>query len=146
MWGSAKPKKQIRVNGQRFYVRRNLWKFLDLARRRNETYPIWIEAISIDQNSIEERNHQVRMMGDIYQSATEVLVWLGEDETGIEIALNIMDGKGIIGPRRLENAEKEFRSRLGLRPSSVKSFKRAIAELSTMPYWDRVWIKQEIIC
>ena len=144
-WGSTEPRKQILINGGRFYVRLNLWKFLDLARWRNETQPIWIDAICIDQDNIEERNHQVQMMGDIYRSATEVLVWLGEGEGGIEVALKMMDREWMRRPRRLETIERDFRSQLGLRRSSVKSFKRAVAELSALPYWDRVWIKQEIM-
>ena len=68
-------KKQIRVNGQRFSIGRNLWKFLDLARQRNESQPMWIDAICVDQSKVEEGNHQVQMMAYIYQSATESLVW-----------------------------------------------------------------------
>ena len=145
MWGSPEPRKQILINGKRFSVRHNLWKFLDLARWRNETQPIWIDAICIDQDNIEERDHQVQMMRERYRSAKEVLVWLGEGEWGIKVALKMMDGKWIKRPRRLGTIKKDFRSQLGLRHSVIKSCKRAVAELSTLPYWDRVWIKQEIM-
>jgi Heterokaryon incompatibility protein (HET) len=38
---------------------------------------IWIDALCIDQQNNSERNHQVRVMGKIYEMAIEVLVWLG---------------------------------------------------------------------
>lgn len=47
-------------------------------RHKVTTRTIWIDAICINQNSIEERNHQVRQMGDIYASAEQVVVYLGE--------------------------------------------------------------------
>ena len=61
-----------------------------------ETQHIWIDAICINQSdkqsNMEEKNHQVGMMGEIYQSATEVLVWLGEGELDIQEALHMING------------------------------------------------------
>ena len=146
MWGSGKKIEQILVNNQRFDVHGNLWKFLNSWRQHKkmqpmETQHIWIDAICINQSDIEEKNHQVGMMGEIYQSATEVLVWLGEGELDIQEALHMINGMGSTGLSPLECAERE----LGLRPSGIKSLKEAIAKISTLPYWDRLWIKQELI-
>ena len=145
-WGSAKKIKQILVNNQRFDVHGNLWKFLNSWRQHKkmqpmETQHIWIDAICTDQSNIEERNHQVRMMGEIYQSATEVLVCVGEGELDIQEALHMINGMGLTGSSPLECAERE----LGLRPSGIKSLKEAIAKIFILPYWDRLWIKQELI-
>lgn len=107
--------------------------------------PLWIDAICIDQNNVDERNHQVRMMSDIYQGATEVLVWLGQGDPGIEIGLDSIDRNVFTGPKALEAAEKEFHSRLKLRPSNVKSLKGAMAAVSKLPYWQRLWMEQEIM-
>ena len=43
---------------------------------------LWIDAICINQDDVFERNHQVRLMGDLYRSATSVLSWLGADRQG----------------------------------------------------------------
>lgn len=40
----------------------------------------WIDAISINQQDILERNQQVKLMATIYQKAATVRVWLGHDE------------------------------------------------------------------
>ena len=143
-WGSAKPRRQIQVDDHRFYVRRNLWKLLHIVRQRGEIQPLWIDAICVNQSNVKERNQQVSMMGDIYRNAEEVIVWLGEGDSGLEAALDMIDKKGTLGPK-LENTEREFRSRLGLRRSDTQSFPSAIAQLATLPYWDRVWIKQELM-
>ncbi|KAF1834474.1 HET-domain-containing protein [Decorospora gaudefroyi] len=41
---------------------------------------LWIDAIAIDQTNLQERNHQVGLMGKIYSGAAQVLVYLGEDD------------------------------------------------------------------
>lgn len=40
---------------------------------------LWADAVCINQCDIEERGRQVQMMGWIYRSAEQVLVWLGTD-------------------------------------------------------------------
>ena len=40
----------------------------------------WIDAICIDQQSIGEKNKQVRLMGEIYSSAKLVVSWLGSGD------------------------------------------------------------------
>ena len=38
---------------------------------------LWIDAICTDQANIQEKNHQVPLMADIYRRAEHVYVWLG---------------------------------------------------------------------
>ena len=39
---------------------------------------IWADAICIDQANVEERNHQVPLMTQIYKKCSRLLIWLGE--------------------------------------------------------------------
>ena len=39
--------------------------------------PLWIDAICIDQENLEERNQQVSILVDIYSRAYIVYIWLG---------------------------------------------------------------------
>lgn len=43
---------------------------------------LWIDSVCIDQTDggIQERNIQVAMMGDIYEAASDVLVWFGPSD------------------------------------------------------------------
>lgn len=43
---------------------------------------LWIDAISIDQENISERNIQVPLMRDIYARAAVINVWLGPQLKG----------------------------------------------------------------
>jgi len=51
---------------------------------------IWIDAISINQASIQERNSQVSMMGDIYKDAFCVRMWLGHASHDSYAALRVL--------------------------------------------------------
>jgi hypothetical protein len=43
---------------------------------------LWIDALAINQSSIDERNKQVRIMPKIYSAARQTVIWLGPfDET-----------------------------------------------------------------
>ncbi|KAJ3472712.1 hypothetical protein NLG97_g10772 [Lecanicillium saksenae] len=55
----------------------NLARALLAYRRTDQTRQIWVDAICIQQDDLEERLSQVRMMGDIFRNATQVLCWLG---------------------------------------------------------------------
>jgi hypothetical protein len=48
-------------------------------------YPslLWIDALCINQKDLDERASQVGLMGQIYSTAAEVLVWLGNDMSGL---------------------------------------------------------------
>ena len=43
---------------------------------------MWIDAICINQSNPRERNHQVQLMKQIYNTADRVVVYLGEEEEG----------------------------------------------------------------
>jgi hypothetical protein len=38
----------------------------------------WIDALSINQEDIQERNTEVKRMRSLYERAWSVVVWLGE--------------------------------------------------------------------
>ncbi|KAF2826980.1 HET-domain-containing protein, partial [Ophiobolus disseminans] len=50
-----------------------------LRRLRNPYVPVllWLDSLCINQMDDDERTSQVGMMGMIYQSAAEVIIWLG---------------------------------------------------------------------
>jgi hypothetical protein len=52
------------------------------------TRTLWVDAICINQKSLEERNKQVVLMGDIYKCAQRVLIWLGEASEASEQVLH----------------------------------------------------------
>lgn len=60
-WGDvANGTERITLNGQQFPVRRALYRDLDYLREQDTVRVVWIDAISINQEDMEERNSQVR--------------------------------------------------------------------------------------
>jgi hypothetical protein len=59
VWGSPYSQHRILVNDAAFYVRSNLWEVLRVTCTKYQDVTFWVDAISIDQTSPAERNHQV---------------------------------------------------------------------------------------
>ena len=79
-WGDDSIKTQIIINDKSLYVTFNLENAL---RHLDTTQYYWIDAVCINQDDLEERNHQIQRMRDIYRFADMVIIWLGryhEDE------------------------------------------------------------------
>lgn len=68
----------VEINGRPLQLRRNLLGFIDLVSKTSIAgQNLWVDAICINQDDIEERSQQVQQMGNIYKSAERVYVWLG---------------------------------------------------------------------
>ncbi|KAF5969542.1 heterokaryon incompatibility (het-6OR allele) [Fusarium coicis] len=59
-------------------------------RLERETLVIWIDAVCINQDDLEERAQQVTLMSQIYSLASVVHIWLGEDNHGVEACLKLI--------------------------------------------------------
>ena len=76
---------------------------------RMATAYVWADAICINQNNISERNHQVLLMRQIYEKATGIVIYLGEDKDGSQRipqlvhALQMFDDYRNFRQRRDEN-------------------------------------------
>jgi hypothetical protein len=49
-------------------------------------FPIWIDAICINQQDNEEKYHQVQHVGEVYRDAKLVVVWLGPSKDNRNLA------------------------------------------------------------
>jgi len=115
---------------------------------------LWIDALCINQADFEERNSQVLLMGNIYSSASEVLIWLGLPRPGIE---DLVWAVTEFHPRlnSLVSADDprlfygnighhDFCKAMGIK-NPITRFVR-IAELYTSCRWfSRAWVSQEVI-
>jgi hypothetical protein len=78
VWGPETPSHWIEVNGGTFAIRENLFRFLTRLCSPTESLNLWADAICIDQNCTEEKNHQVQQMQKIYKGSRTTRLWLGE--------------------------------------------------------------------
>jgi hypothetical protein len=92
----------------------------------------------INQSNNAERNHQVRLMGEIYSTATSVAVWLGEAQklTESDLAMDFVEQKGL----------EPLRTKVGrFQPIWSQAQGKAFLDLCERSYWMRIWVVQEIM-
>jgi len=81
VWGSRSGTEPIRCDDKLLLVTPNCESALRHLRLKDTTRTLWVDSICIDQEnttlSIEERNAQVGLMGEIYKMAVRTLCWFG---------------------------------------------------------------------
>ncbi|KAK8859205.1 heterokaryon incompatibility protein-domain-containing protein [Apiospora arundinis] len=86
VWGATAGNRPITCDGGELLVTPNCHDAILHLRRRFHVRTLWIDSICIDQrqtsDSTQERNHQVKKMGLLYQSASRVVIWLGSNPAG----------------------------------------------------------------
>ncbi|KAH7146846.1 heterokaryon incompatibility protein-domain-containing protein [Dactylonectria estremocensis] len=81
-WGGATATKDLQLDGKRFKIRPNVFDALRRLRKNLGSFTIWIDAICINQDDLDERSAQVSIMRQIYESADRTIVYLGENSHG----------------------------------------------------------------
>ena len=54
-WGDTTDTKEISINGQVYLIRKNLGSFLEVLSQRQKGLWLWVDALCISQESIEEK-------------------------------------------------------------------------------------------
>jgi hypothetical protein len=94
-WGARTHTIPILCDRKTLMVTPNCESALRHLRRMFKDRLLWIDAACIDQQSVEEKNVQVPLMGEIYSAATRAVIWLGPGLPG--------DAGMILRARRLGN-------------------------------------------
>jgi hypothetical protein len=81
-WNSPAPDTFVICNDTIIPITKNCQLALNQIRKNRNVGRelIFVDAICINQDSVDERNHQVAIMGDIYSKSTRVICWLGDFE------------------------------------------------------------------
>ncbi|KAL2061240.1 hypothetical protein VTL71DRAFT_7513 [Oculimacula yallundae] len=139
-WGSSTKADRIILDGADFEVTANLWSALSHLRLKHSVRNLWIDAISINQANVHERNSQVKKMGMIYRLAKIVIVWLGEEGDNSSAAFDFLRQVTVTA-----ETNRSVADHLAVSPRSAIAWP-ALIKLSYREYWHRVWIIQEILC
>ena len=87
-WGQDTTTYPICLNGAVFEVRRTLATFLLQAQREEESSPwVWIDAMCVNQLSVEDKSHFVPMMDEIYWDAERIIIALGAGNEKLDQAV-----------------------------------------------------------
>ena len=153
-WDVPQPQIPIICNGKKILIRYNLHSALRCMRLPGEPRAVWADAVCINQENLEERARQVGLMKDIFQTADEVVVWLGEEAddsaVGMQAAQDLADaGREYLKQRStLENLSHDD----PLVAATFYGFKRrseyprfnALSKIIDRNWFSRTWVIQEV--
>jgi len=134
VWGESTRGHTISLSGRPFPVTDNLFAALKQLRYPRSVRTIWIDALCINQENESERNSQVRLMEDIYTKCDKCWLWLGEsaEGNGTHNAIQVLEDWAS-GRHLFSNAN--FNA----------TYIRLAAELTSRPWFSRIWTVQESI-
>ena len=102
-WGTSNKSHSVNVFDKQIRITPSLYAVLFQIRSSSKPLVLWIDAICINQDDIEEKNQQVPQMAKIFGNATRVLVWLGSEISESE-ACEVVDlARGQKAERRRAN-------------------------------------------
>ncbi|KAK6394884.1 hypothetical protein LTR65_001072 [Meristemomyces frigidus] len=135
-WGSSVDSRVIDVGGQLVPITRNLHAALVTLQMTETAHTwLWIDAISINQEDVDERNAQVPLMKDIFGQAETVHIWLGPQNHRTDLAIGKLDD---IYCGRL-------RGHAILEGDDGVALVDALEALTQCLWWKRVWVVQEAV-
>jgi len=157
VWGQEDPIHGIRVQGEELLVRPNLYRALKELRLADRPRTLWVDSICINQLDLSERNSQVRMMGRIFSSATQVVVWLGEADAQTDAAMDLIQGLSKLDTETTtritgyQGLPWEYRTRvfqaMGMKHGldNHDLVVGGLMKLMNNDWWKRIWTVQEIV-
>lgn len=163
VWGNPTPEElvNIELGGQQAHITPNLCCALSHLRLASSSRLLWIDALCVNQRNSAERNDQVSKMASIYQSASTVLIFLGDVESDKKPSENLsyadlfrfLNREVDIfafdeNDERDEDHEKEqeqIRFKEAVQETGVQKIPllRAFFNLCSREWWNRLWILQE---
>lgn len=173
-WGdtSVPPAGRIRIrylDDQTFHPRfiyENLWELSDQLRCSEERikFYYWMDALCLDQHSVDEKAKQIPRMGTIYSEALRTISWLGRpdvSETWLSRSIKflprwIKDNRLAVEKILRSVSVNEFKLSKLYRYDTLlgksKSLRRLVTgaielymrNILSQPYWTRIWVIQEV--
>ncbi|KAJ5638576.1 heterokaryon incompatibility protein-domain-containing protein [Penicillium herquei] len=125
-WESNVRSELVMINGCAFPVTKNLHTALLYLRDHQLERTLWVDAICINQDDVDEKSAQIPLMRSIYAQAGQVIVWLGEDRDGGDKALE--------GIQCIAAQNETTQSLTEFRDSSWKLLQR--------DWFHRIWVRE----
>jgi hypothetical protein len=161
--GDATLSSVISCNGAHIGITKNCENALRRIRNRDSHRVLWVDTICINQRDEKERSHQVGLMRDVYNKASQVLIWLGEsskkidEETGLPVSdifmrylpqmadeirrLNRVRDHTSPSPLLQELLSQAHSDALGEKKSSLWD---GLWDFQSRRWWGRIWVVQEV--
>lgn len=157
-WGSTETPAFVTVGesgSTTVAVTQNLAIALPYLRYQHRPRILWIDAICVNQMDLAERSQQVGLLGGIFKSAARVIAWVGPEADDSSLALKTFEtiGTNVEVDWHRYKSKPASRSEESLlwgnltisQPSPLGERQmNAIKAFLCRPYFERLWIRQEI--
>jgi Heterokaryon incompatibility protein (HET) len=161
VWGNDTACDFVLCGKARVTIGRNLSFALRRLRRTDQIRTLWIDAICINQKDVEEKEVQVRSMYQVYFSAQQVIIFVGEPashvpswdpQAAFKMAAKLAemeDSQPDLDINRMPVRYGFFsvrhKRRRGFPAPGNKSY-TALRVFFTLPWFNRMWVVQEAAC
>jgi hypothetical protein len=135
VWGDPTFLRRISLDGKSSSITANLFDALQHIRNETKAITLWIDAICINQDNLEERGEQVRMMRVIFSSATSVIAWIGSADRDSDIAMDFIRR---IPRLAADVPNPDLMALLVVAEKSTPLLRKALQQIFRRPYWERV--------
>jgi hypothetical protein len=141
-WGLNKSEAELECDNGSIAITKNLHVALQHLRDREKERTLWIDAVCINQQSLEERGQQVALMKQIFQRSHRTLVWLGAESRDSGRAIHLVRRLAGVWQRRKSQRLWLARYSTNIPPLYDPAW-RAFALLLQRPWFQRAWVVQE---
>ncbi|PKS06077.1 hypothetical protein jhhlp_007911 [Lomentospora prolificans] len=150
VWGDPSAQVSIMCSGSSLSITHSLFSALKRVRHVDRDVVVWADAICINQQDVVEKGTQVNMMGDIYDSADEVIVWLGDEHaekshkafaTIQGVCEMITTGKD---RESFQAPGWQIATRSVIPSVLTEETNQFVETLFKLPWFSRVWVLQEV--
>ncbi|KAI0169098.1 HET-domain-containing protein [Hypoxylon sp. FL1284] len=144
-WGDEQETYKVRVNGTEAGIRRNLESALRAIRNQGflrDGMKLWADALCINQQDDVEKGKQVALMGEIYSSAADVVIWLGSRDPNLRLVMDFLSSlSNCWDAASTVELEETLTRVLSTTPPKIWQL---FNDFVRLPYWKRTWVLQEI--
>ncbi|KAH8669611.1 hypothetical protein BGZ60DRAFT_564070 [Tricladium varicosporioides] len=149
VWGSSSSRKELWTPNGTLWLTPSLHSALLLLRDTEESVNIWADAICINQNDNKEKALQIRLLPKVFQLATSVVAYLGEEAHGSHLALQTLMQIKVNAdnttewPAKLPPIPSTWATK-HIPPPEDRAW-HSIRALFSRSWFRRVWIIQEVV-
>lgn len=133
-WGDASNLQTVHCEDKTLQVTPSLFTALRRLRLPDRPRTLWADAVCINQADFGEKGAQVKLMSQIYSKTWRILIWLGEDTTGldgvgesVDEALRLLPPHTYDGPE-MQRVSREFFGRTAVCRLGLLSNRGEVAE------------------
>ncbi len=148
VWGDPTAVSQIICNGDGYLsLTASAADILNAIVEARVPGYFWIDQLCINQEDKEEKADQVRMMGEIFAFANNVIAWLGalivDSDMATKFIVTLFNAMKELSSRNVVITTDSLCKKTGCEHPSPKWL--ALRNFLKRPWFERLWIVQEII-